>query len=359
MRQPLKLCAIPSRPSALKVQDHYLYLGVQPWPTPTTLKICDIKNPANPVEIGSWSGTDIVQIETVDSFAIVKVNEPDSGFRILNIRNPANPFEVGSWDSLYIYGMVVKDHLVYCSTTRGLRIVDISEPSQPREIGFCPSVLEGALAVADSFAYIVHDTAGLIVINVSNPRNPFFVTRLRAPGLPVLLTGDISLLDTVAFIARGNADPGLWIVNIKNPVVPYEIGCYQLSGWATSLAIQNNYAFLGDWDLGLRILDVSNPANPDELAFFPAIADGIGAIAVQDTFAYLGDYTAGLIVLNIKDPANLRQVGFWQLLSGSMEGIAVRDSYAYVAAGNFGVRIISISDPSNPYEVGFCPSSYA
>ncbi|MEO0087923.1 MAG: hypothetical protein ABIK90_07605 [candidate division WOR-3 bacterium] len=46
------------------------------------------------------------------------------------------------------------------------------------------------------------------------------------------------------------------------------IGYYDTPGFANSLFIVNNYAYVADNDSGLRIINISNPQNPYEVSNF-------------------------------------------------------------------------------------------
>ncbi|MBK8129623.1 MAG: hypothetical protein IPK53_12235 [bacterium] len=75
-------------------------------------------------------------------------------------------------------------------------------------------------------------------------------------------------------------------------------------------------------------------------------------VCVRDTLAFAVTDTTGLRIVDISDPANPQEVGFYDT-PGEARGVAVSGSYAYVADGNSGLRVIDVTNPSLPLSVGF------
>src|SRR5687767_7737414 len=46
---------------------------------------------------------------------------------------------------------------------------------------------------------------------------------------------------------------------------PVRVGGYDTSGQALGVAVSGNFAYVADWDAGLQVIDVSNPANPQRV----------------------------------------------------------------------------------------------
>ena len=67
------------------------------------------------------------------------------------------------------------------------------------------------------------------------------------------------------------------------------MGYYDTPGYAYAVSVLWNYVYVADNDAGLRVVDVTNPANPFEVGFYdtPGSADGV---AVAGNYAYVADY---------------------------------------------------------------------
>jgi hypothetical protein len=119
-----------------------------------------------------------------------------------------------------------------------------------------------------------------------------------------------------------------------------------------SVAVSGGYAYVADFDSGLRVIEVSDPTDPIEVAHCvtPGWARGV---AVLGSYAYVADDTAGLRVISVANPASPVEVGHCQT-PGRAYGVAIAGGYAYVAADTSGLRVISVADPAHPTEVGYC-----
>ncbi len=89
---------------------------------------------------------------------------------------------------------------------------------------------------------------------------------------------------------------------------------------------------------GLRVIDVSDPANMQEVGFYdtPGLAQGV---AVQGSYVYVADWNNGLLVIDVSDPTNPQEVGFYGIASYA-QGVAAIGSYAYVAYAAYGLQIV-------------------
>jgi hypothetical protein len=77
---------------------------------------------------------------------------------------------------------------------------------------------------------------------------------------------------------------------------PELVGSYNTPGDAYGVAVAGLYAYVADYDAGLRVVNVSNPAAPFEVGSYDSLGNAIG-VAVAGSYAYVGDAFAGLEVL--------------------------------------------------------------
>lgn len=95
--------------------------------------------------------------------------------------------------------------------------------------------------------------------------------------------------------------------------------------------MSGSYAYVADWDGGLRVIDVSNPASPHEAGFY-GMPGGPSDVAVSGVYAYVADGVSGLRVIDVSNPTSPREVGFYYTAAGGTPyAVALSGSYAYVA----------------------------
>ena len=128
------------------------------------------------------------------------------------------------------------------------------------------------------------------------------------------------------------------------------VGSCTTPGDARGLAVSGSYAYVADWNAGLRVISLADPAHPVEVGHFDG-PDSATAVAISGNFAYIIDVSAGLRVVSVVDPASPVEVGHWDT-PGHAYRVAVDGNYAYVADVDSGLWVISVADPAHPAVTG-------
>ncbi|MEW6041772.1 MAG: T9SS type A sorting domain-containing protein, partial [Elusimicrobiota bacterium] len=127
-------------------------------------------------------------------------------------------------------------------------------------------------------------------------------------------------------------------------------GYYDTPGFACGVAISGNYAYVADWDSGLQVIDIANPASP-QLAGSYDTPDWAKSVAISGNYAYVADWDSGLCIVNVTDPASPRFAGSYDT-PGRACGVAISGNYAYVADDFSRIPVLDISSPANIRLVG-------
>ncbi|TKJ41075.1 hypothetical protein CEE37_05255 [candidate division LCP-89 bacterium B3_LCP] len=142
---------------------------------------------------------------------------------------------------------------------------------------------------------------------------------------------------------------GLRIVDISNPAEPAEMSRLVTSDLALDVAVQGGYAYVAAYNAGLLIINVSDPYNPHEVGSVPGWH--VLGVEVSGNYAYVAnDASGGLRVVDVSNPIQPFEVGFC-LLPGNAQDVAVAGDYAYVVLNYFGFAIVNVSDPANPRQM--------
>ncbi len=159
---------------------------------------------------------------------------------------------------------------------------------------------------------------------------------------------DIIIVGEFAFVADNQS--GLRIIDISNPEEPEEIGFLDTPGSALSVAVRGDIALIGDGPRGLKVIDINNPEQPEEIGSFvdECIVNGV---AISGDIVYLSDAISGFRVIDLRDPENPVQIAELETPDVAQD-VFVSGDFAYVADTQSGMYIIDISDPENPEEVG-------
>ncbi|MCX7785758.1 MAG: hypothetical protein N2201_05995, partial [candidate division WOR-3 bacterium] len=104
----------------------------------------------------------------------------------------------------------------------------------------------------------------------------------------------------------------LIIYNVSQPSLPRLICQYRIEGVCHSIYVRGQYAYVTSIYLGnlggLRIFDVSNPAQPFQVSYLPL--PGVGPIDVSGNYAYL--VGGGFYIIDISNPYAPTQMYYWQ-----------------------------------------------
>ncbi|PIP53272.1 hypothetical protein COX08_01900, partial [Candidatus Beckwithbacteria bacterium CG23_combo_of_CG06-09_8_20_14_all_34_8] len=115
--------------------------------------------------------------------------------------------------------------------------------------------------------------------------------------------------------------------------------------------VSGKYAYLADEAAGLRIIDVSDPANPIALGSYDSGSNNVISVKVAGKYAYIGYFENSMSIVDVSNPYSPSLVAN-VALSGRARDLYVSGKYVYVAAGFAGLQIVDVSNPSLPVVTG-------
>ena len=167
----------------------------------------------------------------------------------------------------------------------------------------------------------------------------------------------VALTNGRAYIAvadfASDSSNGLRIVDVSDPANPQQTNFIPLSRDTKDvIAAIGNYVYLQSANLDtIHIFDVSDPDNPVSVGYYTYNTWTVGYASsyyVDENHLYVGT-TKGLMILDRTNPANLGYTSFYELPGGyyGVHGVAIEQNRAYLATEN-GLVVVDISDPVNP-----------
>ncbi len=225
--------------------------------------------------------------------------------------------------------------------------------------GLRPGTYSLAISHSDFHDSIFQD------INVMLGDTTIFVGLLRPSGEVDFVGSCFNTGNAYGMAIRGNylytasSNLGVQIMDISNPQAPVRINRYGFAGNAWEICLQDNKAYIAGGSYGLEVVDITNPTSPIHYGAYRS--DSAISIDVQGYYAFLleGEWyeDGSMYILNINNPAQPFLVGRYLLPVnlGARRHVRVRGNYAYV---NFSdtFLIIDISDPANPHLEGSIPT---
>ncbi|MCK5405825.1 MAG: T9SS type A sorting domain-containing protein, partial [Candidatus Krumholzibacteria bacterium] len=118
------------------------------------------------------------------------------------------------------------------------------------------------------------------------------------------------------------------------------------------LDVRYPYAYLAVGPPGMFIIDVSNPVAPVQMGFYDSSNARDVAIAPDGIHAFLADGAGGVRIINVSDPSDPHDIGQISTVDYARE-IFIHNGFAYLAAEEDGLRVIDISSPASAFETGY------
>ncbi len=242
----------------------------------------------------------------------------------------------------------VKEDLAYLVNDDGFEIWDVSDLQNPYMMSSVPFMYGNELFISGEYAYVSADHEGLRIIDISDPSNPQLLGQLEAYSW----TPAFDISGTTGYVANGS---GLYTLDLSNPYgsAPQMLGFLPTAGQLNDVAYSGSMAYLADWTGGLRIIDVSDPANPAEVSTVPIQA---WKITAHSDYAFVTEanpnFPDTLKIYDTSDPYTPSMIASYTLPEDAYD-VEYADGYLYVACFNSGLRIFDVSNPNSPIEVSW------
>ena len=185
----------------------------------------------------------------------VSVGQADpGGVTILDLTNPELPVKRGSWGNYYVHDCRVRQDTIWaCNIYNPPGTISVINASNKDALSTINSWVNNpnpfphncALFPGRTYIATTDETAApngkLKIWNISNLNNVTFVTSWQPTGITTAIVHNVELYNngTLAVIAHYTA--GIRVVNVSNPAVPVEVAFYD------TYPLNNGNSFNGVW----------------------------------------------------------------------------------------------------------------
>jgi hypothetical protein len=272
----------------------------------------DVSNPAMPritdsVVVDARTINDVMTTEDGKYGVLTRENASTrkNGIVILSFEDPAHPKPIAEFTETVtggVHSTFVYRGYVYLTddATGSLRVIDIRDPYKPRQVARWQTRPDEAgnflhdIDVKDGLAYLSYWNQGLVILDVGNgikggsPENPQLVSQYKYD------------LNSLYRDVEAVGGPGF----IRGTHTAWRAGKYVFVGDEVFSAKPRRTEGGGVIGLGraygrLHVIDVSDIARPKEVAYYEPKDGGSHNVWVAGDTLYLGDYQGGLRVLDI------------------------------------------------------------
>jgi hypothetical protein len=284
-----------------------------------------------------------------------------NGIVVLSFQDPAHPTQIAEFTETVsggVHSAFICKGYVYLTddATGSMRVIDLRDPHHPRQVARweTPRTESGRMLhdidVQDGLAYLSYWNDGLVVLDVGkgvkggSPENPQFVSQLKydlntlyrdveAVGGPGFIRGTHTAwrsgkyvfvgdevfsakpLGSLGPVGLGRAYGRLHVVDLSDLTKPRIVAWYEpKDGGTHNVWVAGDTLYLGDYQGGLRVLDVSGElrgnlleqgreiahlATGDPKGFVPNAPLTWGAI-YRNGYIYANDMNSGLWVVKVE-----------------------------------------------------------
>jgi hypothetical protein len=288
-----------------------------------------------------------------------------NGIVVLSFEDPAHPKVISEFTETVTGGVhstfIYRGHVYLTDDATGsMRVIDISNPYQPKQVARweTPRTEAGRMLhdidVQDGLAYLSYWNDGLVILDVGNgikggsPENPQLVSQYKydlnalyrdveAVGGPGFIRGThtawragryVFVGDEVfsakptsgGVIGLGRAYGRLHVVDVSDILHPRGVAYYEpKDGGTHNVWVAGDTLYLGDYQGGLRVLDISGELQGDLLrqgrevahvytgdkdGFTPNTANAWGAV-YRNGYIFVPDINSGLWIVKVESKNEL------------------------------------------------------
>jgi hypothetical protein len=277
------------------------------------------------------------------------------GLHVLDIQNGKLEYLTTYYDEGYYRNLKINGERVFVvGSPNGLAVFDISGEAPIRTWVQTNSDACG-LHIEGNMAFVAACKDGLQIFNITDPDLPVLISSLQTPGS----AWDVWVHDGFAYLA--DFDAGMTVVDVSNPAEPLLVGT---TTWvdhdqtAEIIRGEGEVVFIAAGPLGLVIIDVSDPYQPVVASrYHPvrincaeglAVKDGVLYLAVGSEFLWISTIENGLHILDVSDPYAPKVLSKARFTDW-VEGVQVVDDLVYIANTWKGARLINAEDVYQQY----------
>lgn len=249
-------------------------------------------------------------------------------------------------------------------------LVDLSSPVSQPSLGRLPTLEQSfdsqGLAPLDSTVFVAHGSQGLIHYDLTDPSSPTILANYNTSTDPKLAprTRDIDIHNNIAVVA--DSSHGLFAYTINPDLSLTQIGHLDIDDLLQRVTILDDLAFVCSHHTAY-IVDLSNPATPNVLATLEGEGDDTPYFVTAQRngdFLYTAEYDTGYRIFDITDPADPIELAHFDADIATKDGtylafvydLLIEDDTLYLAMSSGGFAIYDNTNIFAPVLISHIPT---
>ena len=288
---------------------------------------------------------------------IAVVGEKEGRLNVVDTTDPANPLFLGSLNfNEEIRQVRIIGERVYMASGYYMRIVDIGNPANPVQLsGTNLGSGSYGIDVFDGIAFAARPPGYIYVYDVRNEQNPVYKSYKYLGGGTVQDVKVDALTGRLYAVVDNGASSYLSVLDISNIANLIEIGKvtvpgnprrFEIIGDKMYIAVKSGMVILslnrlGTADFG-RDGDGDGRAD-DILSYMTTTGGGTSDVDIKGNHAYIADgsFNNGVRMIDITDPNTPEEIAKIDVPGDAIE-LKIAGDYLYLAGGSTGLSVIRL-----------------
>lgn len=327
------------------------------------LSIVDLTDPAAPI---FYDFPDIMAVYITISGNTMYMLDNDYNLVIYDITDPTNPQELGRHDVQYGFQILIQENHVFIAGNQ-IRGIDVYNISDPQNITKVTTIAWGKnyerAVIHNDKLYISSGNSGHIYIwDIADINNPVQLGEIESkvdePHVQVVEGS------TLLYVSgqSDNQDVPLQVIDATDPANPQNLMEFQsparirytaVTGTTLYVSARDDRFFSDGTGGALYRYRITEADLPVFEGRFPQWAGAQRLIAEGDML-YLLDKTGGEFkIIDFSDPVNPQEIGSFTLNRTVLHEMSIRDNLAYfVEPEGFNLEVLDLTDPTTPVKIG-------
>ena len=347
-----RLSVIGGDMRGIAVSGNFAYLGEG-----SKFVVVDITSPTLPQRIAEVDLPDIVESVDVQGSIACVADGYNHDLIVMDVSDPSKPVQL-SERTLLGGGLTVRmfsHYVILCLSADAPVIYDLSDPANPVLVSRIPEdphdfamddvALEGSIAcISNEFS---PPSKALILYDLTDPSAPRRLSYVEPEGS--YLQYGIGAVRLQNHLAYSVSNSEMQIHDISNPSLPTLVASFSPAGSGHLLrriVPDGNTIYVEDECNGLYSIDVTNPAQPEQIGFRSLPYQSQMTMGGPNVLCACGRYS-GLSLLDTASSTPLATVGHLPCV-GSPGAVVIAFPYLFTTNFTGGINTVQVGDPEHP-----------
>lgn len=322
-------------------EDLLVAIGQEP-----NLALYELGRPEQPILLGT------LDLPAVPRGAVIRedkilVADYDEGLVVVDISDPTECYISQTYDTPGLAHDVLAhgDRVFVADLDNGVVVYDVLTPFQLVQAGRLITFQGRSLTTCSEIPILADGTHGLVTI--LQPDAPF---AQHCDWWPDVQSEGLAVRDgLVASMSYG----GVTLFELHEDGSLQVVSELDLNGDPRNALFHDDYLLVEDNDLGLQVVDISDPTTPLFVTYLQFFVDH-SDMAIRTPYLYVPAYLWGLQIFDISDPTSPIHVNLGMGVYDSRHtSIEIVGDLAYITSGTGHLIVYDLgSDPVHPVEIG-------